>query len=158
MLASLTIERDLDLTMIKRDLDNSVATIVGLVGGFALLVWLMFYVVDMCFTMTKFRNYMASELYSASEGEPSGLTSTRSLTSMGYHNAIFPAKEKTLNLSRVTICHRMLCCQIGKGPRIFAKARDYTAQELNITSIIKSQRESQAAIELLRASMGAKAD
>lgn len=140
MLAALVIERDLDMTMIQRDLNNSVATIMGLVGGFALVVWLVFFILDYCMTSTKFKNYMASELYTVDESEPAGLSTTRTLSTLGFHNEIIPAKDKTLNLSRVSFCHRLFCCccRATRGGRIFAKARDLNAQELNITSIIKS--------------------
>lgn len=46
------------------------------------------------------------------------------------------------------------CCKRRRIERIFKKARVYNAQELNITSIIKSQRESQAALEILRGKFG----
>ena len=146
--------------MIKRDLDNSIAKIVGLVGGFAILVWLMFYILDWIMTSTKFKNYMASELYTVDENELKGMTTTRTLTTMGFHNEIIPAKDRVLALSRVSFIHRLFCCccRLTRGAKIFSKARDMSNQELNITSIIKSQRESKAALELLRASMGAKAE
>lgn len=67
VLAALTIERDLDLTIIDRQLDNSAAMIAGVLGGFALIVWLFFYTLDWFCTSTKFANYMASELYTVDE-------------------------------------------------------------------------------------------
>ena len=70
VLAAVTIEHDLDLNRVTRDLDNSIAYLLGTLGGFALMVWIIFYVIDMCFTSTKFKNYMASELYTVGADEP----------------------------------------------------------------------------------------
>ena len=81
------------------------------------------------------------------------------LTSLDFHNEIIPAGEKTLNLARVGFFHRLFCCccRATRGGKIFAKARQLNAQELNITAIIRSQRESKAAAELLKEKMGAEA-
>ena len=42
------------------------------------------------------------------------------------------------------------CCKANRSERIFRKARIYNEQELNVTSIIKAQREAMAACNLLR--------
>ena len=54
VLAALTIERDLSLYKTEWRLENSVFVIAGLVGGFALLVWLLFFMLDYCWTNPKF--------------------------------------------------------------------------------------------------------
>ena len=50
------------------------------------------------------------------------------------------------------------CCKANRSERLFRKARIYNEQELNITSIIKAQREAMAACNLLRDSMNGEAE
>lgn len=153
-LAALTIERDLDLVRTSWKLHNNIANVVALIGGFALSVWLIFFMLADCCTRRKFENYMASELYTVAEEDSKKMLSKRGLLSYGFFNEINPADGKTLNTNRVNICNRIFFCCKTKGGKIFAMARELNAQELNIASIIKSQRESKAAVTLLKSSMG----
>jgi hypothetical protein len=149
-----TIERDLSFFSTEFRLENSVIIMASLMGGLALLVWLLFYILDYCWTITKFKNYMASELYTVGENDFKEMVSARGHLPLGFHNEIIPVDGKTLNLTKVGFCCRLFCC-CSRGNKIFSKARDMTATELNISSIVKSQRDSKASLELLRSSMDA---
>jgi hypothetical protein len=133
VLAALTIELDLSLYKTEWRLENSVFVIAGLVGGFALLVWLLFFILDHIVTISKFKNYMASELYTVDENELKDLTSTRGPLPRGFHNEIITDKGRVLNLRKDG---RYFCC--GRSGKIFAKARSMTSEELNVSSIIKA--------------------
>ena len=93
---------------------------------------------------------MASELYTVEESELKAMTTTRGPLSTGFHNEIISAKSKVLDLKKVGILSRIFCCCCRRSGKIFAKARSMTSEELNISSIIKAQRDTNAAIELLR--------
>ena len=117
---------------------------------------------------------MASELYYtpedklATEGaggkvNNNGVSGKRSFINRSFHNEIIGEDEKTLNKAKVNMCCRALscmtcCCKANRSERIFRKARIYNEQELNITSIIKAQREAMAACNLLRDSMSGEAE
>ena len=108
-----------------------------------------------CLVTKKFENYLASELYSATEaggeanpdapededeaaskgccGGSSAISRKRHHTASGFHNEIFGAEEKILDRSKVgcsyRMCRYMKCCC---GPRrriekVFMKARRMTA-------------------------------
>ena len=117
---------------------------------------------------------MASELYYtpedvlAMEGagakvDNMGVSGKRSFVNRSFHNEIIGEEEKTLNKAKVNVCCRALscltcCCKANRSERLFRKARLYNEQELNVTSIIKAQREAMAACNLLRDSMNGEAE
>ena len=43
-----------------------------------------------------------------------------------------------------------MCCRKRRVDKVFAKARSLTTQELNITSMIKAQRQSSAICEIVK--------
>ena len=177
VLAAVTIERDLNRYLTVREINNSYAIWFALLGGMVVGLYILFYALEFFLTYKSFQNYMASELYYIPEEvedplgikqpEPKGccasrptdgLTTTRSV-SRDFHNEIIPEDGRVLNSSRVASWCKIFrlctcCCKRRRIERIFMKARVFNAQELNITSIIKSQRESQAALELLRNKLG----
>ena len=108
---------------------------------------------------------MASELYYTPEDvlamssgtivKNGGVSGKRSFINRSFHNEIIGEDVKTLNKAKVNMCCRALscmtcCCKANRSERLFRKARLYNEQELNITSIIKAQREAVAACNLLR--------
>ena len=157
---------------------NSVWGYVALVGGAAIVLYYVFNMIVCCLVNKKFENYLVSELYTATEGAadpnnpdaveddedapPAGccsgrdsMTRKRHHTPNNFHNEIFGQDEKILDRSRVGCsyrwCRYLKCCC---GPRrriekVFMKARRMTAQELNITSLIKAQRQSAALCEIM---------
>ena len=169
----MTIERDLDRYLTMRQLENSYLIWFAILGGVTIGLYVVLYALEYCLTIKSFQNYMASELYYIPEeandqDEPSGccsskptdgLTRKRYAISRDFHNEIIPEDGKILNTSRVASCCKIFrlctcCCKRRRIERIFQRARVFNRQELNITSIIKSQRESQAAIELLKNKLG----
>ena len=180
MLAAVTIERDLNRYLIERQLENSYIVWFALVGGLMIGMYVVLYALEYFLTFKSFQNYMASELYyipqevadndanELNQAESSGccsskptdgLTRKRYAITRDFHNEIIPEDGKILNVSRVASCCKIFrlctcCCKRRRIERIFQRARVFNAQELNITSIIKSQRESQAAIELLQNRLG----
>ena len=72
-----------------------------------------------------------------------------------FHNEIFGEDEKILNRSKVGCSYRwcrymLICCRRRRHiEKVFMKGRRLTAQELNITSLIKAQRQSAALCEVL---------
>lgn len=176
-MAAVTIELDMNLKMVERSVDESYASWLAKVGGLAFALFIVFYILEFLLTNKTFLNYMASELYYIPEAiddilgakqEPDGCCSSKpadSLTrqrygvSRDFHNEIIPEGGAILNSSRVSSWCKIFrictcCCTRRRIERIFKKARVYNAQELNITSIIKAQRDSQAAIKLLQDKMG----
>lgn len=124
------------------------------------MVYLLFYILDYYTTDTKFKNYVASELYTVEEEMKETLTMKRGLLGFSFFNEIIPADGKPLNLGKVSFFYRLFwcCCRLSKAGKTFSKARELSTQELNISSIVKSQRESKAAVHLLKASMGESAE
>lgn len=119
------------------------------------MVWFIFYAIDLCLTEKKFRNYVASELYTVEEGMKKKMTMKRGPLPYGFNNEITPADGRPLNLGRVNFLSTVFCvCCKTRSMKVFSRARDLSTQELNIASIVKSQRESKAAVGLLKASMG----
>ena len=177
VLAAVTIERDLNRYLTVREINNSYAIWFALLGGMAVGLYIVLYALEYFLTYKAFQNYMASELYYIPEevedplkikqpkaigccaSRPTdGLTTKRSVP-RDFHNEIIPEDGRILNSSRVASWCKIFrlctcCCKRRRIERIFMKARVFNAQELNITSIIKSQRESQAALELLRNRLG----
>lgn len=79
------------------------------------------------------------------------ITTKRGLIPARFHNEIVKEDDEVLDLGRVGCFKRIFCCaNMSKIGKIFDKGIALQAQELNITSLIKAQRESQAACELLR--------
>ena len=156
-LAGIALERDLDLYMTEIRLENSGFEMAGLVGGLAVVTFLLFFVLDHCWTMPKFKNYMASELYHAAPEEMVSMSSKRGMVGYSFWNEIHDTDGKPLNLNRVTCWHRIFCC-CTRGRRLFSEARKLTGQELNVASIVKAQRESKAAMEILKGKFGDEAD
>jgi hypothetical protein len=72
-----------------------------------------------------------------------------------FHNEIFGEDEKILNRSKVGCSYRwcrymLICCRRRRHiEKVFMKGRRLTAQELNITSLIKAQRQSAALCEVM---------
>ena len=146
----------------------------GLTGGIALILYILFFFLEYCWSNRKFKDYMASELYYtpedvlAMEGagakvDNMGVSGKRSFINRSFHNEIIDEEEKTLNKAKVNVCCRALsclscCCKANRSERLFRKARLYNEQELNVTSIIKAQREAMAACNLLRDSMNGEAE
>ena len=126
----------------------------GLSGGIALIAYILFMVLEYCWSARKFQDYMASELYYtpedvlAMEGaggkvDNKGVSGKRSFINRNFHNEIIGEHEKTLNKAKVNMCCRALscmscCCKSNRSERLFRKARVYNEQELNVTSIIKA--------------------
>ena len=177
VLAAVTIERDLNLYKTQWKEQNSISVWFALLSGYAFGLYVVFYSLEYFCTFKSFQNYMASELYyipeevekTAFDEEPErgccesrptdGLTRNRAMVSRDFHNEIIKEDGRILNSRTVygwckifRVC--CFCCKRRRIERIFKKARVYNAQELNITSIIKSQRESQAALEILRGKFG----
>jgi len=135
-------------------------------------------IVCVCVTR-QFENYLVSELYAAKEDELIGKqdmggedsdaneesgccgcgssksTRLRGYTSASFHNEIFGKDEEILNTSEVSCFKRWCCCLMTCGRKrsietIFNKARRSIAQELNVTSIIKAQRQGDAICKIIR--------
>ena len=88
------------------------------------------------------------------------LTKNRSYKPSMFHNEIFGEDEKVLNRGKLGCCYRMckfhwcysclLCCRRRNHiERVFRVGRLLTKQELNITSLIKAQRQSAALCEVM---------
>ena len=176
VLAAVTIERDLNLYKTERVVQSSYAVWFAMLGGVTVGLYIIFYGLEYFLTFKSFQNYMASELYyipeevedplGLNQEEPGccgsrktdGLTRERTI-SRDFHNEIIPEDGKVLNTSRVASWCKIFrlcscCCRRRRIERIFKKARVYNAQELNVTSIVKSQRESQAALQILMDKFG----
>ena len=125
----------------------------ALLGGFALVFYIILDMIVCCCTYTKFENYLASELFTISElvdgendqgGSSSSMTMKRGHTPSCFHNEILGKEDEILNRSSVGMSYnlcRILTCCCGTKRRIdlaFDKARKLTHQELNITSLIKA--------------------
>lgn len=150
--------------MAELRIENSVWMQVALLGGFGIVFYYFLGMFVCCLTETKFENYLASELFSIAEimeGDEqstasSKMTMKRGSTSSGFHNEIFGKDEEILNRGIVgcsyNLCRILSCCCSPKR-RIdlaFEKARSLTNQELNITSMIKAQRQNTALCEIMK--------
>ena len=73
-----------------------------------------------------------------------------------FHNEIYNRDEMILDHRRMggckKFCYMFLCCCSGKrqADKVFAKARMLASEELNITSIIKAQRQTAALASLAK--------
>lgn len=148
-----------------------------MLGGFAIVLYFILAMVVSCLVDKKFENYLVSELYTATETEEAAveaegdddeaqssgccscskesISRLRYHTASAFHNEIFGKDDKILNRSKVgcsyRICRYLKCCcgQRRRIERIFMKGRRITAQELNITSLIKAQRQSEALSQIM---------
>ena len=118
-IAAITIERDMDLYIQHIRIENGIAQLVGLTGGIALIAYILFFFLEYCWSIRKFKDYMASELYYtpedvlAMEGAGAkvdnlGVSGKRSFINRSFHNEIIGEEEKTLNKAKVNMCCRVL--------------------------------------------------
>ena len=173
-IASVTIEKNSEGFAIEVVAENSIILAVGIFGGIAVVTYMILAELEHCLTNKKFENYLASELYSAEALEPvleagaekkscckkmlccgrnSSVSRMRHHIPSGFHNEVIGENDEILDRSKVGIWFKKyrvfnaICCCTCKRTRIdriFLKARKLTDQELNITSIIKVQRQSAA--------------
>ena len=140
--------------------ENAIFARIGVIGGLIVILFFLFAMIEAPLTKRSFEDYLASELYTIDKNELSekrdakkneretdhsansagedyeGLTKKRGRASRNYHNEIFEEGEHVLNVSKAGLF--AMCCGGRKISQIFSKARRFTAQELNITSIVKS--------------------
>lgn len=151
--------------MVDFTANNSIWVHVALLGGFAICLYLLLNMIVCCCVSKKFENYLASELFTISElvegvdkdqVDSSSMTMKRSSTPSSFHNEIFGKDDDILNRGAYGMCSnfcRMLTCCCSSKRRIdlaFEKARKQTAEELNITSLIKAQRQSTAICQIMK--------
>ena len=143
--------------------NNTIWGHLAFLGGFAIVLYYILGMFVCCCTSKKFENYLASELYMATEAvvnaegqevseapeSDAGCCGGRSMLSRYRHhiparfyNAIFDQEAQILNRSEDGCMRNYLRCLCPRRrvERIFMKARRHTAEELNITSMIKAQR------------------
>jgi hypothetical protein len=97
-IAAITIERDTDLHIQHIRIQNSIAELVGLTGGVAVISFILFMILEYCWSARKFKDYMASELYytpedvlameGASKANNGGVSGKRSFINRSFHNEI----------------------------------------------------------------------
>ena len=71
-MAAVTFSLDMNLHRTTIKIQNSVSMWLAAVGGFAVSVYLVFYILEYFCTFKRFENYMASELYTVLEQDSEG--------------------------------------------------------------------------------------
>ncbi len=85
-----------------------------------------------------------------------GLMRKRTMLPKEFHNEIYDRDEMILDHRRMggckKFCFMFLCCCSSKrqADKVFAKARMLASQELNVTSIVKAQRQTAALASLAK--------
>ena len=163
VLSAVTIEMNLDTAEIEFVWDNAILPRIGVISGILVFIFILLQMMDECCTRRKFDNYIASELYSVDsdkikqemssqksraengdsgdEQEVKDIMTDKKSSARGYYNEILSKNNKMLNKGKVSLCGS-ICCGSRKVEKVFSSARICTNQELNITSIVKAQRES----------------
>ena len=180
VIAAVTIERNMDFHMNKLVAENSVFYWAGIWGGFALVLYFILCELESCCTNSKFEHYMASELYMVEEihvasdtkgedddqegeeksgccgGGGANLMTKRSMLTIDFNNGIFGRDDMVLDKSKKGMCKKIwgtiFCCCSKQGhvDKVFQRAKKLSIQELNVTSIIKAQREAAALVQLAK--------
>ena len=160
--------------------ENSVAYWAGIWGGFALVLYFILCELESCCTNSKFEHYMASELYMVEdapvsdtkgeddeedEGKSGGgccgggntnMMTKRTMLTKDFNNGIFGRDDMVLDKSKKGCCKKIwgtiFCCCSKQGhvDKVFNRAKKLSIQELNVTSIVKAQREATALVQLAK--------